>query len=426
MGPNGSGKSTLAYVLAGRDGYEVTEGSVTLRGPRSAGAGARRARARRRVPRLPVSGRDSRREQHVFPAHGAERACGARAASPSSTPGSSSSSVRAKLKLLEIDDDLLQRDVNVGFSGGEKKRNEIFQMAMLRAAAWRILDETDSGLDIDALKLVAERHQHAARARPRHRGDHALPAAARLCRARPRPCAERRPHRPLRRQEPRRRSSRSTAMPCSEKRGLRRMPWSTSRYRALCRAPSARDCRARAGLARRRAAPAALGALCRRWAFPTRREEAWRFTNLRPLQRDAVSARTIRRRAPIRSTSPSCRATRRADAIASCSSMAAFAPDLSALGALPRRRVARLDRRDAGRAAELARSARSSERSRARASPSPRSMPRSSPTASCSRSSRAWCSTGRSRSSISATRPSAASFHPRNVVAARRRQPARA
>ena len=104
--------------------------------------------------------------------------------------------VRQKLKLLDIGDDLLQRAVNVGFSGGEKKRNEIFQMAMLEPRL-AILDETDSGLDIDALQGRRARRQRAARARPLDRHDHPLQAAPRLHRARPCACAAGRPHRAI-------------------------------------------------------------------------------------------------------------------------------------------------------------------------------------------------------------------------------------
>lgn len=153
MGPNGSGKSTLAGVLAGRDGYEVTDGSVTYLGHD-----------------LLALGPDERAREGVFLAFqypveipGVNNMYFLRAALNSVRrargeneldAGQFLKTVRAKLKLLEIDDDLLQRGVNVGFSGGEKKRNEIFQMAMLEPKL-AILDETDSGLDIDALRLVA-------------------------------------------------------------------------------------------------------------------------------------------------------------------------------------------------------------------------------------------------------------------------------
>src|SRR5580692_11571001 len=153
MGPNGSGKSTLASVLAGRDGYEVTQGSVRYQG--------------RDLLAMPA---DERAREGVFLAFqypveipGVNNTYFLRAAvnagrrhrgEPELDAGQFLRVVRAKLKLLDIGDDLLQRAVNVGFSGGEKKRNEIFQMAMLEPRL-AILDETDSGLDIDALRVVA-------------------------------------------------------------------------------------------------------------------------------------------------------------------------------------------------------------------------------------------------------------------------------
>jgi Fe-S cluster assembly ATP-binding protein len=153
MGPNGSGKSTLAAVLAGREGYEVTAGGVRYQG--------------RDLLSMPA---DERAREGVFLAFqypveipGVNNTYFLRAAvnaqrrhrgEPEVDAGQFLRIVRAKLKLLDIGDDLLQRAVNVGFSGGEKKRNEIFQMAMLEPRL-AILDETDSGLDIDALRTVA-------------------------------------------------------------------------------------------------------------------------------------------------------------------------------------------------------------------------------------------------------------------------------
>ena len=93
-----------------------------------------------------------------------------------------------------MSEDLLQRAVNVGFSGGEKKRNEIFQMSMLEPRL-AILDETDSGLDIDALRIVADGVNPLRTPGPRHHPDHPLPAPARLRRAGPGACAGRRAHR---------------------------------------------------------------------------------------------------------------------------------------------------------------------------------------------------------------------------------------
>ena len=153
MGPNGSGKSTLAGVLSGRPGYEVTDGSVSYLG-RDLLALEADERAREGVFlafQYPVEIPGVNNMYFLRAALNAGR----RARGESELDaGQFLKAVRAKLKLLEIDDDLLQRAVNVGFSGGEKKRNEIFQMAMLEPKL-AILDETDSGLDIDALKIVA-------------------------------------------------------------------------------------------------------------------------------------------------------------------------------------------------------------------------------------------------------------------------------
>jgi Fe-S cluster assembly ATP-binding protein len=153
MGPNGSGKSTLAGVLSGRPGYEVTAGSVTYNGHDLMALGPdERARAGVFLAfQYPVEIPGVNNMYFLRAALNAVR----RARGESDLDaGQFLKAVRAKLKLLEIGEDLLQRGVNVGFSGGEKKRNEIFQMAMLEPTL-AILDETDSGLDIDALKLVA-------------------------------------------------------------------------------------------------------------------------------------------------------------------------------------------------------------------------------------------------------------------------------
>jgi len=153
MGPNGSGKSTLAGILAGKPGYEVTAGSVLYEGRDLLALSAdERARAGMFLAfQYPVEIPGVNNMYFLRSALNAMR----RARGESELDaGQFLKSVRAKLKLLELDDDLLQRAVNVGFSGGEKKRNEIFQMAMLEPKL-ALLDETDSGLDIDALKLVA-------------------------------------------------------------------------------------------------------------------------------------------------------------------------------------------------------------------------------------------------------------------------------
>jgi len=154
MGPNGSGKSTLSYVLSGKDGYEVTGGSAVLDSvdllemdpEERAAAGLFLAfQYPVEIPgvgnmtflRTAVNAqRNARGEEEMSAAEFLKL-------------------VRAKAKTLKIDADMLKRPVNVGFSGGEKKRNEILQMAMLEPKM-SILDETDSGLDVDAMKLVAE------------------------------------------------------------------------------------------------------------------------------------------------------------------------------------------------------------------------------------------------------------------------------
>ena len=153
MGPNGSGKSTLAAVLAGRDGYEVTEGSVIYRG-RDLFAMPADERAREGLFlafQYPVEIPGVNNMYFLRAALNAQRR---HRGEPELDAGQFLRVVRQKLKLLDIADDLLQRAVNVGFSGGEKKRNEVFQMAVLEPRL-AILDETDSGLDIDALRVVA-------------------------------------------------------------------------------------------------------------------------------------------------------------------------------------------------------------------------------------------------------------------------------
>ena len=153
MGPNGAGKSTLGYALAGREGYEVTSGTATLDG----------------VDLLALSV-EQRAAEGVFLAFqypvsipGVSNLYFMRAALNSIRKQRGEAELdapsfmriaREKAKLVELSQDLLKRSVNDGFSGGEKKRNEIFQMALLEPKL-AILDETDSGLDIDALRVVS-------------------------------------------------------------------------------------------------------------------------------------------------------------------------------------------------------------------------------------------------------------------------------
>ncbi len=154
MGPNGSGKSTLSYVLSGKGGYEVTAGSAQLNGvdllemepEERAAAGLFLAF------QYPVEIPGVGNMTFLRTAVNSQRKARGEA---ELTAGEFLKIVREKAKSLKIDADMLKRPVNVGFSGGEKKRNEILQMAMLEPKMC-ILDETDSGLDVDAMKLVAE------------------------------------------------------------------------------------------------------------------------------------------------------------------------------------------------------------------------------------------------------------------------------
>jgi Fe-S cluster assembly ATP-binding protein len=153
MGPNGSGKSTLSQVLAGRDTYEVTEGSVTYLG-KDLLAMKPEERAHAGVFlafQYPVEIPGVNNTYFLKAALNANRK--ARGEEPLDAMDFLKL-VREKVKLVELDEDLINRPVNEGFSGGEKKRNEIFQMAVLEPKL-AIMDETDSGLDIDALKIVA-------------------------------------------------------------------------------------------------------------------------------------------------------------------------------------------------------------------------------------------------------------------------------
>jgi Fe-S cluster assembly ATP-binding protein len=154
MGPNGSGKSTLAYVLAGRAGYEVTEGSVTYHGDNllELEPNERAARGLFLAFQYPIEIPGVATMQFLKVALNAQRK--ARGETELSTP-EFMRLVRDRAAKLRIDPEMLKRPVNVGFSGGEKKRAEILQMAVLEPALC-VLDETDSGLDIDALRVVAD------------------------------------------------------------------------------------------------------------------------------------------------------------------------------------------------------------------------------------------------------------------------------
>lgn len=153
MGPNGTGKSTLAYVIAGRDGYDVTEGEIIFKGRNILELSAEERACEGmflgfqypvEIPGVSITNflrtaiNEQRKYKGLDPVPATEFLA----------------RMEEKKKLLELQDKLASRSVNEGFSGGEKKKNEIFQMAMLEPAL-AILDETDSGLDIDALRIVA-------------------------------------------------------------------------------------------------------------------------------------------------------------------------------------------------------------------------------------------------------------------------------
>ncbi len=154
MGPNGAGKSTLGYTLAGRSGYDVTSGSVTLDGADLLGMAPDQRAAKgvflsfqypMEIPGVPAltfvrTALNAQRKARGEPEMGAPEFL---------------KRVRSEAASLKMDFDMLRRGLNVGFSGGEKKRMEILQMALLQPRLL-ILDETDSGLDIDALRIVAE------------------------------------------------------------------------------------------------------------------------------------------------------------------------------------------------------------------------------------------------------------------------------
>jgi Fe-S cluster assembly ATP-binding protein len=153
MGPNGSGKSTLAHVLAGRPGYEVTAGQVLYKG-QDLLAMSPELRAREGIFlafQYPV---EIAGVSNIYFLKAALNAIRKHRGQPELDAMDFLTLVREKSKLVDIDEDLVKRPVNEGFSGGEKKRNEIFQMAILDPLL-AVLDETDSGLDIDALQTVA-------------------------------------------------------------------------------------------------------------------------------------------------------------------------------------------------------------------------------------------------------------------------------
>jgi len=153
MGPNGSGKSTLSHVLAGRPGYEVTDGTALYRG-QDLLAMSPEERAREGVFlafQYPV---EIPGVSNIYFLKAALNAIRSHRGEEELDAVEFLDLVKERAKIVEMDDELVKRPVNEGFSGGEKKRNEIFQMAILEPSL-AILDETDSGLDIDALRVVA-------------------------------------------------------------------------------------------------------------------------------------------------------------------------------------------------------------------------------------------------------------------------------
>lgn len=154
MGPNGSGKSTLAHVLAGRDGYRVTQGTIELEGESLVGTDpeARAVRGLFLAFQYPVELPGVNNTHFLKEALNAQRK--ARGEPPLDSVAFLKL-VRETMDLVSMKPELLKRPVNTGFSGGEKKRNEILQMALFKPKL-AILDETDSGLDIDALRTVSD------------------------------------------------------------------------------------------------------------------------------------------------------------------------------------------------------------------------------------------------------------------------------
>ncbi|OKL42954.1 Fe-S cluster assembly ATPase SufC [Pseudovibrio exalbescens] len=154
MGPNGSGKSTLSYVLAGKEDYEITEGSITYNGKDmlDLGADERAAAGMFLAFQYPIEIPGVATMTFLKTALNAQRR--ARGQEDLPTP-EFMKLVKEKAKDLNVSPEMLRRPLNVGFSGGEKKRAEILQMALLEPSLC-ILDETDSGLDIDALRIVSE------------------------------------------------------------------------------------------------------------------------------------------------------------------------------------------------------------------------------------------------------------------------------
>ncbi len=202
MGPNGSGKSTLAYIIAGDPRYEVTEGSIRFHGEDILEWDPD-VRARKGlflafqyptvIPGVSMANFLRMAVTNVRNAR-ADEAAAAGGEAQRMTPREFRRLMREKMALLKMDDAFATRYLNEGFSGGEKKRAEILQMALLEPTMM-VLDETDSGLDIDALKVVSEGVNNLASPTNGHAADHPLPAPAQLHQAELRPHHDGRTHR---------------------------------------------------------------------------------------------------------------------------------------------------------------------------------------------------------------------------------------
>ncbi len=186
MGPNGSGKSTLSYVIAGKPDYEVTSGEILLDGENllEMEADERAQKGIFLAFQYPIEIPGVATMTFLKASLNAQRR--ARGEADLTTP-EFMRRVREASQRLKVDQEMLRRPLNVGFSGGEKKRIEILQMTLLNPR-YGVLDETDSGLDIDALQDRLGRRQRSARSEPRLPGHHPLPAAARPHQAGHRAC----------------------------------------------------------------------------------------------------------------------------------------------------------------------------------------------------------------------------------------------
>ena len=295
MGPNGSGKSTLAQVLSGRDLYVVTEGEVILDGKNL---------------QLEMSPEDRAREgvfmafQYPVEIPGVSNLYFLKTALNTIRKGRGLPDldamdflalVKEKMRLMEMDQALMNRSVNAGLSGGEKKRNEIFQMAVLEPRL-AILDETDSGLDIDALKIVANGVNALRSPDQIHDPGDALPAAARLHRSRPRAraCRVDASSNPVERILPSNWNSR--VMPASSW----RQPMPDNLTVSELEAPYIAQFRKSSNHGTGRLRELRETAIDRfaELGFPTTRDEDWKFTNHGAVNTDSFRGRAGRRANP--------------------------------------------------------------------------------------------------------------------------------